>query len=143
MGMYIADKAVKKMVEVGLAPRTANVVILGLTFKENCPDIRNSKVYDIIKQLRTYGIEPKVVDPWADKDDAYVEYGIKLYSINDIKNADCIILAVAHKQFVEDRVKNIENIFGKYQGHKKVLIDVKGIYDIEFLKQSNIYWWRL
>ena len=143
MGMYIADKAVKKMVEVGLAPRTANVVILGLTFKENCPDIRNSKVYDIIKQLRTYGIEPKVVDPWADKDDAYIEYGIKLYSINDIKNADCIILAVAHKQFVEDRVKNIENIFGKYQGHKKVLIDVKGIYDIEFLKQSNIYWWRL
>lgn len=143
MGMYIADKAVKKMVEVGLAPRTANVVILGLTFKENCPDIRNSKVYDIIKQLRTYGIEPKVVDPWADKDDAYVEYGIKLYSINDIKNADCIIFAVAHKQFVEDRVKNIENIFGKYQGHKKVLIDVKGIYDIEFLKQSNIYWWRL
>ncbi|MEE0294522.1 MAG: nucleotide sugar dehydrogenase, partial [Eubacterium sp.] len=75
MGMYIADKAVKKMVEVGLAPRTANVVILGLTFKENCPDIRNSKVYDIIKQLRTYGIEPKVVDPWADKDDAYIEYG--------------------------------------------------------------------
>ena len=143
MGMYIADKAVKKMVEVGLAPRTANVVILGLTFKENCPDIRNSKVYDIIKQLRTYGIEPKVVDPWADKDDAYIEYGIKLYSINDIKNADCIILAVAHKQFVEDRVKNIENIFGKYQWHKKVLIDVKGIYDIEFLKQSNIYWWRL
>jgi len=143
MGMYIADKAVKKMVEVGLAPRTANVVILGLTFKENCPDIRNSKVYDIIKQLRTYGIEPKVVDPWADKDDAYIEYGIKLYSINDIKNADCIILAVAHKQFVEDRVKNIENIFGKYQEHKKVLIDVKGIYDIEFLKQSNIYWWRL
>jgi UDP-N-acetyl-D-glucosamine/UDP-N-acetyl-D-galactosamine dehydrogenase len=143
MGMYIADKAVKKMVEAGLAPKTANVAILGLTFKENCPDIRNSKVYDIIKQLRTYGIEPFVVDPWADKDDVYIEYGIKIYSINEIKNADCIIVAVAHKQFIENRIENIEKIFGKYQGHKKVLIDVKGIYDIDFLKQSNIYWWRL
>lgn len=143
MGMYIADKAVKKMVEAGLAPKVANVVILGLTFKENCPDIRNSKVYDIIKQLRTYGIEPMIVDPWADREDAYIEYGVKLYSINDIKNADCIIVAVAHKQFVENRIENIEDMFGENQEHKKVLIDVKGIYDIEFLKNSNIYWWRL
>ena len=143
MGMYIADKAVKKMVEAGLAPKTANVVILGLTFKENCSDIRNSKVYDIIKQLRTYGIEPMIVDPWADREDAYIEYGVKLYSINDIKNADCIIVAVAHRQFVENRIENIENMFGEDQEHKKVLIDVKGIYDIEFLKKSNIYWWRL
>lgn len=143
MGMYIADKAVKKMVEAGLAPKTANVVILGLIFKENCSDIRNSKVYDIIKQLRTYGIEPMIVDPWADREDAYIEYGVKLYSINDIKNADCIIVAVAHRQFVENRIENIENMFGEDQEHKKVLIDVKGIYDIEFLKKSNIYWWRL
>ena len=143
MGMYIADKAVKKMVEAGWAPKTANVVILGLTFKENCSDIRNSKVYDIIKQLRTYGIEPMIVDPWADREDAYIEYGVKLYSINDIKNADCIIVAVAHRQFVENRIENIENMFGEDQEHKKVLIDVKGIYDIEFLKKSNIYWWRL
>lgn len=143
MGMYIADKAVKKMVEAGLAPKAANVVILGLTFKENCPDIRNSKVYDIIKQLRTYGIEPMIVDPWADREDAYIEYGVKLYSINDIKNVDCIIVAVAHRQFVENRIENIENMFGEDQEHNKVLIDVKGIYDIEFLKKSNIYWWRL
>ena len=132
-----------EMVEAGLAPKTANVVILGLTFKENCSDIRNSKVYDIIKQLRTYGIEPMIVDPWADREDAYIEYGVKLYSINDIKNADCIIVAVAHRQFVENRIENIENMFGEDQEHKKVLIDVKGIYDIEFLKKSNIYWWRL
>ena len=143
MGMYIADKAVKKMVEAGLAPKTADVVILGLTFKENCPDIRNSKVYDISKQLRTYGIEPRIVDPWADREDAYIEYGVKLYSINDIKNVDCIIVAVAHRQFVENRIENIENMFGEDQEHNKVLIDVKGIYDIENLKKSNIYWWRL
>ena len=104
---------------------------------------RNSNVYDIIKQLRTYGIEPMIVDPWADREDAYIEYGVKLYSINDIKNADCIIVAVAHRQFVENRIENIENMFGEDQEHKKVLIDVKGIYDIEFLKKSNIYWWRL
>ena len=84
-----------------------------------------------------------IVDPWADREDAYIEYGVKLYSINDIKNADCIIVAVAHRQFVENRIENIENMFGEDQEHKKVLIDVKGIYDIEFLKKSNIYWWRL
>lgn len=143
MGMYIADKAVKKMVEAGLAPKTANVAILGLTFKENCPDIRNSKVYDIIKQLRTYGIEPFVVDPWADKDDVYIEYGIKIYSIKRLRMQIVLLWLLLISNLLKIWIENIEKIFGKYQGHKKVLIDVKGIYDIDFLKQSNIYWWRL
>ncbi|HMM17388.1 MAG TPA: UDP binding domain-containing protein, partial [Petrimonas sp.] len=84
-----ADKAVKKMIEAGQAPKRSKVVILGLTFKENCPDTRNSKVDDIIKQLNTYGIEPIVVDPWASERDAMHEYGVKLTKIDDVKEADC------------------------------------------------------
>ena len=78
MGSYVADAAIKELVKAGLAPRKAKVVILGLTFKENCPDARNSKVIDIVKQLTTYGVEPLVVDPWADEAEAFREYGVSL-----------------------------------------------------------------
>ena len=89
MGAFIADKAVKKMIEAGQAPKKSKVVILGLTFKENCPDTRNSKVDDIIKQLNTYGIEPVVVDPWASDRDAMHEYGVSmLKSYFPIYNVD-------------------------------------------------------
>ncbi|MFR2987772.1 MAG: nucleotide sugar dehydrogenase, partial [Faecalibacillus sp.] len=91
MGAYIADAAVKQMISAGQAPKKSKVVILGLTFKENCPDTRNSKVEDIIKKLKTYGIDPIVVDPWASKEDATHEYGVKLQNLEDIKNADCVI----------------------------------------------------
>lgn len=141
VGKYIADKAVKKMVEAGLAPKNANVVILGLTFKENCPDIRNSKVSDVIKQLRTYGIEPKIVDPWADKEEAEQEYGVKVCSCADIHEADCVIVAVAHEEFIKMGLEGIIKILGEKKN--KVLIDVKGIYDIELLQKSGLYWWRL
>ena len=143
VGRYIADKAVKKMVESGMAPKTANVVILGLTFKENCPDIRNSKVIDIVKQLRTYGIEPKIVDPRADSNDAEKEYGIKIYNLNEVENVDCIIVAVAHSEFVDIGIDGLKKMLGSDDISKKVIIDVKGLYDIESLKKSEFSWWRL
>lgn len=143
VGRYIADKAVKKMVEAGLAPKTANVVILGLTFKENCPDIRNSKVFDVIKQLRTYGIDPKVVDPWASEDDAEREYGVKLCSRNEVVEADCVIVAVAHTQFINWGLDGVRKMFGKNISSSKVIIDVKGIYNVDSLEKSGFYWWRL
>uniref|UniRef100_UPI00256F1C97 nucleotide sugar dehydrogenase n=1 Tax=Parabacteroides goldsteinii TaxID=328812 RepID=UPI00256F1C97 len=96
MGAYIADMAVRQMVAAGQAPRRSKVVILGLTFKENCPDIRNSKVYDMIRQLNTYGIHPLVADPWADEQDALREYDVRLTKLEDIFGADCVIIAVAH-----------------------------------------------
>ena len=99
MGAFVADAAVKKMIAAGQAPKKSKVVILGLTFKENCPDTRNSKVNDIIKQLRVYGIEPTVVDPWASERDAMKEYGVELKTLADAKDADCIIVAVAHNEF--------------------------------------------
>ena len=143
VGKYIADQAVKKMVEAGMAPKYANVVILGITFKENCPDARNSKVVDVVKQLRLYGIDPKIVDPWADKDDVKREYGINLYSAMEIQNADCLIVAVAHKQFVDQGIEGVKKILGNCKNQSKVVIDVKGIYDIDALQKSGLHWWRL
>ena len=97
MGGFVADAAIKQMILAGKTPKTAKVVILGLTFKENCPDTRNSKVADIIKRLGEYGIKPVVVDPWANARDAEREYGVELRGMEDAKGADCVILAVAHQ----------------------------------------------
>lgn len=143
MGAFIADRAIHKMIEAGQAPKKSKVVILGLTFKENCPDTRNSKVYDIIKQLNTYGIEPIVVDPWANERDARHEYGIKLTKIESVANVDCVIIAVAHKVFKDMSIDDIKMLFKDGDDQKKVLIDVKGLYKVKDLKASGMLWWRL
>lgn len=143
MGAYVADAAVKLMVAAGQSPKKSKVVILGLTFKENCPDTRNSKVADIIKQLRTYEIHPTVVDPWASEEDALHEYGIEIKSMYDVKDADCIIVAVAHKEFRALTLENIKKIFKSGADAEKVLLDVKGLYKIEELKASGMRYWRL
>lgn len=143
MGAYVADAAIKKMIEAGQAPKKSKVVILGLTFKENCPDTRNSKVDDIIKQLNTYGIEPVVVDPWASERDAMHEYGVKLTPIEEVADADCVIVAVAHNEFKALSLAVIKKMFKAVPDSEKVLIDVKGLYKIEELKVSGMQWWRL
>lgn len=143
MGAFVADAAVKKMIAAGQAPKKSKVVILGLTFKENCPDTRNSKVNDIIKQLRVYGIEPTVVDPWASKHDAMKEYGVELKSLDEVKNADCVIVAVAHNEFREMNISKVKELFRDVNDDQKVLIDVKGLYKVDELKASGIRWWRL
>ncbi len=143
MGAFVADRAVHKMIEAGQAPKKSKVVILGLTFKENCPDTRNSKVDDIIKQLNTYGIKPVVVDPWASERDAMHEYGVKLTKIDDVADADCVIVAVAHNEFKALGLNDIKKMFKVGDDSEKVLIDVKGLYRVEDLKASGILWWRL
>lgn len=143
MGAFVADKAVKKMIEAGQAPKNSKVVILGLTFKENCPDTRNSKVDDIIKQLNTYGIEPVVVDSWASERDAMHEYGVTLTKMEDVKDADCIIVAVAHNDFKTLSLHDIKKLYKESEDSEKVLIDVKGLYEVEELKKSGMKWWRL
>ena len=143
MGAYIADVAIRNMIKAGQAPKKSNVVILGLTFKENCPDTRNSKVDDIIKQLNKYEIEPIVVDPWASERDAIHEYNVKLTKIEDIKDADCVIVAVAHNEFKELGLNGIKKLFKNTSDTEKVLIDVKGLYKVEELKDSGLQWWRL
>ena len=143
MGAFVADEAVKKMINAGQAPKRSKVVILGLTFKENCPDIRNSKVDDIIKRLNTYGISPIVVDPWASENDALHEYGVKLTKIEDVINAECVIVAVAHNEFRELSLSDIKKLFKDGADEEKVLIDVKGLYKVNDLKASGMQWWRL
>ena len=143
MGNYVADAAVKKMIEAGQAPKKSRVAILGLTFKEDCPDTRNSKVDDIIKRLDTYGIQPLVVDPWAEEGDAMKEYGVTLTKMEDLKDLDCIILAVAHKQFREMGLKQLKELFRAVPDEEKVLIDVKGLLKVKELEETDIKWWRL
>lgn len=143
MGAFVADKAVQKMIEAGQAPKKSKVVILGLTFKENCPDTRNSKVNDIIKQLNAYSIEPIVVDPWASELDAMHEYGVTLTKMEDIKDADCVIVAVAHNEFKSMSLDSLKRLFRDGRDVEKVLIDVKGIYGVAELQESGMKWWRL
>ena len=143
MGAYIADKAVKQMILAGQTPKAAKVVVLGLTFKEGCPDIRNTKVVDIIKQLGTYGIEPVVVDPWADREEAKRFYGVELVDLSDVREADCIIAAVAHEQFRALSVEELKALYRDVPDGQKVLIDVKGIYPVKDMKASGMRFWRL
>ena len=141
MGKFVADAAIKKMIEVGQAPKNSNVVILGLTFKENCPDTRNSKVDDIIKRLNEYGIKPSVVDPWASESDAMKEYGVTLSKLTDIKDADCIIVAVAHDEFRNLTLDDLKRMYRNK--NEQDLIDVKGLYNVKELDESGMKWWRL
>lgn len=144
MGRFVADAAIKQMIGAGLAPKKAHVVILGLTFKENCPDTRNSKVDDIIKRLNEFGICPTVVDPWASTRDAMQEYGVTLTALESVADADCVIVAVAHNEF---RALSLEQIKGLFRAdtadENKVLIDVKGLYPIAELNASGMTYWRL
>ena len=141
MGAYVADAAVRKMIEAGLAPKRCRVVILGLTFKENCPDCRNSKVADIIGRLSEYGITPEVADPWADPEVAKREYGVTLVSMEEIRDADCVIVAVAHQEFRDLGLDGVVKLFGNRE--EKVLIDVKGLFTIERMEALGLRWWRL
>lgn len=144
MGAFVADAAVKKMINAGQAPKKSKVAILGLTFKENCPDTRNSKVDDIIKSLNNYGIEPIIVDPWASDRDAMHEYGVTLTKLSDVKDADCVIVAVAHDEFKALSLDDIKAMFNnKLEDSEKVLIDVKGLYSVKDLEASKLSYWRL
>ena len=143
MGAYVADAAIKKMIAAGQAPKMSKVVILGLTFKENCPDTRNSKVDDIIKHLNRYGIEPVVVDPWASQRDAELEYGVKLTPMEEVSDADCVVVAVAHNEFKSLGLQGIKKLYKDVDNDKKVLIDVKGLFKVEELSATGMQWWRL
>lgn len=143
MGSFIANATIKQMVKAGLSPKKSNVAVFGLTFKENCPDIRNSKVIDIIKTLNEYEVYPQIVDPWANKVEAKKEYGVKIVNLESLKDMDCIIMAVSHDKFKNIPLEDLMNLYRHTSNKEKVLIDVKSIFDIEDLKKLNINYWRL
>lgn len=144
MGAYVADAAIKEMIEAGMAPKKATVVILGITFKENCPDTRNSKIVDIITRLKEFEIQPIVTDSWADAEVAKHEYGVELIPFEDIPKADCIIVAVGHNEFRSMSMMQIKELFKKdMPDEEKVLIDVKSLYRMDELRASGMRFWRL
>lgn len=140
MGKYIAENVVKNLIKAEKPVKNAKVAILGFTFKENCPDTRNSKVFDIVKELREYGIEPVITDPTADSDEAERLYGVKFTDIKDVKNMDAVVLAVAHTEFTKFAMTDMDKFFGN---GKKVLVDVKGILDRNEYEAAGYSYWRL
>lgn len=141
MGEFVADAAIKQMVLAGLAPARARVGVLGITFKEDCPDVRNSKVEDILNRFGQYGVEPMVSDPWADAADARRSYGVELVPMEEMRDLDCLVVAVAHRQFREMGSDDFKAMFAEGPDDCKVLVDVKSILDkAEF---SRLRYWRL
>ena len=144
MGAFVADAAIKQLIEAGKAPKSAKVYIFGITFKENCPDTRNSKVYDIIKRLEEYEIVPMVTDPWADPEIAKREYGVDLIPFEEVKDADCIIVAVGHKEFRNLPIYTVKQYFRQdVPDDEKIFLDVKSLYRMDELKASGMRFWRL
>jgi len=143
MGAYVADAAIKEMIEAGQAPKKATVIILGITFKENCPDTRNSKVVDIINRLREYDIFPIVSDKWADVKVAKQEYGVDLVDFELLPKADCVIVAVGHNEYRSMSTHQLKRLFKDVADDEKVLLDVKSLYRMDELKASGLRFWRL
>ena len=144
MGAFVADAAIKEMIEAGMAPKKATVVILGITFKENCPDTRNSKVVDIIRRLQEYEIRPIVMDNWADPVVAKHEYDVDLVPFEQLPKADCVIVAVGHREYRAMSMMQLKEFFKpELADEEKVLIDVKSLYRMDELKASGMRFWRL
>ena len=138
MGQFVADSTVKQIIKADLRVKDSKVCILGFTFKENCPDTRNSRIVDIIEELREYGIEPVVADPAADKEEAQREYGIKIHNIDEIKDMDVVILAVAHNKFAQMSLADYAKLFRQNRPNsEKVIIDVKSMLDQKEIRYSS------
>ena len=140
MGKYVAENTLKLLIKADRQIKGCKVVIMGITFKENCPDIRNSRVIDIIDELREYGIGIKVVDPLAEESEVQKEYGIKLSKLEDVADVDAIIFAVPHEKFKDITLKDLKKI---YRDDKLVLIDIKGIFNKKEAEDLNYLYWRL
>ena len=141
MGKFIAEKTIKKLIEAGKVVKNSHVLIMGLTFKENCPDLRNSKVEDIIKELKEYSVNISVTDPLANKVEAIKEYGVNLEEIDNIKKVDAVIIAVSHNEYKELNIKSFKEKFKDKDN--MILMDVKGILNKEDAIKEGYKFWRL
>lgn len=142
MGAYVAQELVRKMIHADVKVKDAAVLVLGLTFKGNCPDTRNTKVIDILNELGSYEIHTSVYDPVADKAEAKREYGIDLVSKAELKDFDAVLVAVDHDDFKEYSVEDIKAMYSD-KNENKILFDVKGIYDKDEFEKAGFNYWRL
>lgn len=140
MGKYVAENVVKNLIKADKTVRGAKVAILGFTFKENCPDTRNTKIIDIVKELWEYGIEPVITDPTADATEAKRLYNVEFVALESIKDMDAVVLAVAHEAFAGLTMEKMNQFFG---AGKKVLLDLKGLLNRNEYEQAGYSYWRL
>lgn len=140
MGRYVAENTVKGLIKSDKAVKNARVAILGFTFKENCPDTRNTRVIDIVRELKEYGIDPVVADPQADADEAKTLYDITFTEIDQIRDMDAVILAVAHQEFSRFDLNRMDRFYG---GGRKILMDIKGLLDRQTYETAGYIYWRL
>ena len=140
MGKYVAENVVKNLIAADKAVKNAKVAILGFTFKENCPDTRNTKIIDIVNELREYGIEPVIADPQADAAEAKRLYGVEFVNMDTIRGMDAVVLAVAHSDFSTLTLSDLDCFFGD---GRKVLLDIKGLLCREEFEQAGYSYWRL
>lgn len=140
MGKYVAENLVKNLIAADKAVKNAKVAILGFTFKEDCPDTRNTRIVDIVNELKEYGITPVIADPEADAEEAKHLYGVEFVDINSIKNMDAVVLAVAHSSFKSLTMQDIDDLFADGE---KVLLDIKGLLNRKEYEEAGYLYWRL
>lgn len=140
MGKYCAEQCVKNLIAADKAVKGARVAILGFSFKENCPDTRNTKIIDIVNELKEYGINPVIADPVADTNEAKNLYGVELIQVDSIKKMDAVILAVAHTEFTSFSEQKIAGFFDKGE---KILLDLKGLLNRKEYETAGYRYWRL
>lgn len=143
MGKYIVENLIKNLIKADMPVKDAKVAILGFTFKENCPDTRNTRVIDIVNELKEYGLTPMIADPEADAEEAKHEYGIVFDSVEDIKGMDAIVVAVGHNQFLNLTQEDFNKMFKDGSNESKVLLDIKGILDRKEYEEAGYKYWRL
>lgn len=143
MGNFIADVTIKNLIKTNKLIRNAKIYIMGITFKENCPDIRNSKVEDIIKKLKEYQIDVNIVDPVADEEEVRNTYQVSVTKLEDVKDADCILFAVSHSQFKALSLQDLNAMFRDMPSEEKVIIDVKSIFVKQEMDTMGYTYWSL
>lgn len=143
MGKYVAENTIKTLIRADIPIKNANVAILGFTFKENVPDTRNTKIIDIIRELSEYGVIATVSDPIADPDEADRLYGIRFTPLKDIRDADAIILAVAHSDYKALSIEDFNRMYRQDPNNKKVMIDIKGVLDRRMCMTEGHHYWSL
>src|SRR5699024_4656161 len=142
IGSFIAQAIIKQLIEADKLVRQANVVIMGITFKEDTPDARNSKVFDIVDSLKEYGIRLTFVDEQVDREEARNAYEVELTELDSINNADCLVFAVAHKEFKNLNVEDLHKFYkNDLDNNEKVLIDIKGIFNTDEVKKEGLNYW--
>lgn len=143
MGNYVVENLIKNLIKADVPVKDAKVAILGFTFKENCPDTRNTRVIDIVNELKEYGLTPMIADPEADAEEAKHEYGIVFESLEEIKDMDAVVIAVGHDQFLKFTQEDFNKMFKEGSNESKVLLDIKGILDRKEYEVAGYKYWRL